>query len=150
LGNLVFYRPKQREDIELFLSAGVHPDMPDSQEDRLTHWCALKGWREAAGAIVLCRPDMAARNDENETPLMVASNDNYGVRVGLDRIYKKKCRVYIGTGYLVYTGLLRQLGPSLRVDARSLNGVQSLICRYALGGSANGARSVSQLRCTES
>ncbi len=86
LGILVNSRAKETEHIELLLSAGVHPDTPDDEQDRLSHLCGSNGWREAAGAIVLCRPDMAARNDKNETPLMAATSDNYEVRVGLDRI----------------------------------------------------------------
>ncbi len=87
LWNLVLCRPKRKENIELLLSAGVNPDTPDDQNKyRLSHTCAAYGWREAAGAIFMCRPDMAARNSNNDTPLMAAVREDYVVRFDVCKI----------------------------------------------------------------
>jgi hypothetical protein len=79
LRSLVRSNSQQKENLEGLLSAGVDPDVPDLRSFRSSHACASKGSREAAGAIFLCRPDMAAKNCNNDTPLMAALRANYPV-----------------------------------------------------------------------
>jgi hypothetical protein len=64
--------------LEQLLSIGVDPDVPGAKIDggfRLSHLCCQEGWRETASVVYLCRPDMTARNENNDTPLMAAESD---------------------------------------------------------------------------
>jgi hypothetical protein len=76
---------QERTTLELLLSIGVDPDVRAASSDKgflLSHFCGQQGWLETARAIFPCRPDMTARNDNNDTPLMAADSDGvYEARI---------------------------------------------------------------------
>jgi hypothetical protein len=72
--------------LEMLLSVGVDPDLPKNDAFRLSHVCGQEGWRETAGAVFLCRPDMAALTKGNCTPL-AAAQARYKARLLLRSTY---------------------------------------------------------------
>jgi hypothetical protein len=70
---------RQCEVLKCLLAAGCDPDRPDVFDWRCSHSCGLKSYVEAARLLFLCRPDMSALNNNDDTPLQ-AAQDMYNVR----------------------------------------------------------------------
>jgi hypothetical protein len=58
--------------LQLLLSLGVRPDLPDVDNWRSSHVCGSWARPDSAAAIAACRPDMAAMNENSDTPLEAA------------------------------------------------------------------------------
>ena len=64
--------PDDAYRVQILLSVGVDPDIPDYNPSHPSHWCAFMGLLGAAEAVFSCRPSMKARDEYNNTPLMAA------------------------------------------------------------------------------
>jgi hypothetical protein len=68
---------KMTEVAALVLTAGVHPDLPNTKGWRPAHLVGHGARVELVSTIFACRPDMAARNINKDTPSMAALKSTY-------------------------------------------------------------------------
>jgi ankyrin repeat protein len=59
--------------LKKILSIGVNPDLEGEDLWRPSHLCGAYGRVELMKVLLLCRPDMAAKNGNGQTPLQAAA-----------------------------------------------------------------------------
>jgi hypothetical protein len=69
-------KARMADALELVLSVGAHPDMPDAGSSRPAHLISERALVEFVATIFACRPDMCARNGRVHTPYS-ASTSSY-------------------------------------------------------------------------
>lgn len=74
-----FHGGDDREMMELVLACGLSPDVAKKHSWRPLHICGSYARAEAARALLLCRPDLRARNHHGRTTLGVARVEKYPV-----------------------------------------------------------------------